>query len=93
MKEPCNLTLAIGEMGFDVEGVGYTASVLEGGVGGAVDEAHRAAVGVFVGDEVETIRILGLIYSSYFHPFMRIPEIFSFASSMACKLPRSGIFC
>ena len=43
------------EVGFDVEGVGYAASVLEGCVGGAVDEAHRAAVGVFVGDEVEAV--------------------------------------
>ena len=42
-------------MGFDIDCVGYSAAVLEGEVGGAVDEAHRAAVGVFVGDEVVAV--------------------------------------
>lgn len=42
-------------MTLDVDGVGYAASVLEGCVGGTIDEAHRAAVGVFVRDEVMAI--------------------------------------
>ncbi len=42
-------------MTLDVDGVGYAASVLEGCVGGTVDEAHRVAIGVFVRDEVIAI--------------------------------------
>ena len=42
-------------MGFDVNGVGDPAAVLEGGVGGSVDEAHRAAVGIFVRYEIEAV--------------------------------------
>ena len=43
------------EVGFDIDSVGYPAPVLESGVGGAVYKLHRAAVGVFVGDEVEAV--------------------------------------
>ena len=35
------------EVGLDIESVGYAAAVLEGSVGGAVDEAH---VGTFPDD-------------------------------------------
>ena len=37
-----------GKVRFDGDGVGDSATVPEGRVGGAVDEAHGSAVGVFV---------------------------------------------
>ena len=52
-------------MGFDVEGIGDAAAVLEGGVSGAVDEAHGSAVGVFVWDEVEAHGLEDGIFLSY----------------------------
>lgn len=55
-KKPNIVLLGLsGEVCLDVDGVGDSASVLEGCVRRAVDEPHCAAVGVLIRNEVQAV--------------------------------------